>query len=669
MRTGHYVSGQTTGRTPAAWVSVVVTPTIPAGVGETRAALPSTFGGVVACWTRRDHGQWSAVDSGRWEDPADWWAWLERWAHPRRRTWVVAPVASDALTYLRFWERVTRLGGRFERSSPAPAGEGGARRLFPGFTFRRLVLSGKPDIVEYTLHQRSYTWVSLAQYWPSGSSTHPTPTSPSSCSSPPPPTSASHCTSTPTERCAATLQTMRSLAGWWSGLHAGGFGRTIGSLALSYLKSRLTPKSICTHTDTRVQRLERLACHGGRASTWYYGDSRAPRTRRSPDLPPLPSDARWCMRETLYHVDVSSMYPWLMTAIDTPTSLISYDQSPTVKGLAGLVERYCVVANVMLDTPAAEYPHRRGERVVYPTGQFKSVLCGAELSRALRDGVVTAVTSAAIYHRGRPFAAPAGELLALRSQARSAGNPEWESFLKLLSNSSTGKLAQRSCVWVDRPDVWSEVEWGEWPHLDAETGAIVRRRAVAGMVQEQDRDRPSTGTMTACYAHITSAGRDHMRTVRESIPPRSVVSQDTDGLWVTRAGLDAIESAGMLSAPGPGRLRVVEESSYSRWYSPKHYFAAGRWTLAGMSAPLHIAGTLSFWDQWTSNLVRSTCPQPPDVVHLHTREVTLMCVPQDGTVGPDGWQIPFSLPARPKSSPSLHDDPTPDPHLILPDMS
>lgn len=649
MATGHYLTVPTGNATPKCWVGVVVESQVAEGLPEGCTALPAKFCRVTATWTRQARGKWSDPVTKSWDDPAGFWSWLEGYGARQVRTWVVCPVATDALTLLLFWERCDRLGARFRRQLQVRGAPEQMSRVNPAFVFSRLVMRGKPDIVEYTLHQRSYTWLSFGQYWPSELSRQNSQGQRQSSSSASEKGTNSRSTLTPTERSEAITRTMRSLGDWWSGLSAGAFGRTIGSMAYSFLRSRMMPRYFSTHTDIRAQKLERIACHGGRASTWFFGDVVSKDHTQSEHLPPLPRECPWHLAGTLYHVDVSSMYVWLLTQVDTPYKHVTTDYNETPKGLAGLLKWHECVAQVMLDTPVAEYPHRYKDRVIYPTGRFRAVLCGAELRRALADGVVTQVFVVAIYDRGRPFQRAGEELLAMRAAARDEKDEGWETFCKLLGNSVTGKLAQRSSVWADRPKKWAEKDWGEWPEPCPLTGVVTRYRSTAGMVQEMVKDTPSVGTRTACYAHITSAGRHLMRTIRERLPSRSVVSQDTDGLWVTREAWLALGAPRRADPPVPGRLRLVEESTASRWYSPKHYYAAGHWTLAGMCHPVPRSSALSFFDEWTSNLCQTSSPRPPNSIHLHTREVTLALTLADGSVGADGWQVPHCFQGRLKS--------------------
>lgn len=237
--------------------------------------------------------------------------------------------------------------------------------------------------------------------------------------------------------------------------------------------------------------------------------------------------------------------------------------------------------------------------------------------------------------------------------------------MKLLSNSLTGKLAQRSAQWLPRPKIHGEHQWGEWLQVKDGDDAPTRFRALAGMVWELSREAGGTGLLTACYAHITAAGRDHMRLLRAACPPRSVYSQDTDGLWVTRAATEAL-AIGRTTAPtGAGALRLVESSTCTRFHSPKHYYAAGRWVLAGLHNPTPVAADLSCSDHWTDNPIRRSCDAPPSLVDHHARTITLSTIPHDGVIGEDGWATPLELPLRLKPPTPTADGKTPNPQPEL----
>lgn len=645
-RTGHYLKTTSGASAPSALASVVVDTTLSPLAPESAVSIPAHFGGAHLTYTRRTARGWSEPVYRYFDTRVEFWQWLESWHIQKRRLYVFAPVASDALVLLDFWERVDRLGA-LQPGQTTLANEMIRRGITtPAFRFRRLVQRAKPDIIEYSFNSKDYTWLSTQNYWDltldalsSSVGFMRTSTAPSG-------TTNTSTTWTPQERCALYLQAARQLGEWWLSLNAGRCGATIGQCALSFCKSRTAPKAVATHQDDRAIRLERMACHGGRASTWYYGESVALSHDHARCPIPFPRHRQWNLGRTLYHLDVRSMYVSLLASIDTPTKLISISYDETPDGVASLCKRYCVVANVTLKSPVAEYPHRRGLEVWYPVGRYQSILCGDELVAACAAGLVTHVHCTLIYAKGKPFQRAGQELLQMREDARRRNDPGWESFVKLLGNSLTGKFAQRGGLWEERPHKAAERDWGEWIECDFASGKNRRFRAVAGMVTELVRDARGNGLMPAVYAHLTAAGRMMMTRIRAQCPDRSVVSQDTDGMWAIPEAADILRSHLGENEGTPGHLRIVTRSTATRFWSPKHYWAANRWTLSGLHNPSTLAADLSFQDEYTQNTIRGSSHEPPTTVNLVTREVTLSCLPHDGVIGEDGWLIPASLPRR-----------------------
>lgn len=664
--TGHYFGRPAKGHSPACWVSVVVQPSIAAELPEGAAAIPMGFGRVHVVASRRDHGRWCKPQVRSFDTPEGFWRWLELWAWNGRKCYIVSPTASDALTYLRFWDRVELLGGRYKQHVIGPGERVGAGQLQAAFKFDRLVLRGVPDIIEYTFQGKNYLWMSGHQFFQmtedelSDAVLFPRDRDPESGAQ------IVRSTWTDPERAELWHHAMRQLGDWWEGLKAGGWGRTIGAMALNFLRSRVPRPAVATHKCEESIRLERLACHGGRATAWFFGRVGTPEAQGGGAPAALPSTPWDIPSGTLYHVDVKSMYPWLMTQVDLPTSRVMLMGEMSTSSLRSHLRGFCVVALVTVRTEVAEYPHRRGASVLYPVGEYTSVLCGPELERCLAENSVKTVHQAVLYTRGKPFAPAAAELLAMRGEAENTRNSGWSAFVKLLSNSLTGKLAQRKTRWRPLPRYHAEQDWGEWIHWDERTDTMTRRRAIAGMVEEQLREAGGVGTLTACYAHITAAGRCLMRSLREACPPRSVVSQDTDGLWLTEAGVRALKVVPNGHATSPGQLREVGTSDHSRFWGPKHYFAGDRWVLAGLHEHRPTSDGLSFDDTWVDNPVRRGCDAPPQWVIYHGRRVTLSAVPSGGLVGQDGWLQPVRLPLAPGAA-SVFTDPRTDATFTLGD--
>lgn len=179
-----------------------------------------------------------------------------------------------------------------------------------------------------------------------------------------------------------------------------------------------------------------------------------------------------------------------------------------------------------------------------------------------------------------------------------------------------------------------------------------RYRVFAGLVTRYDESDVGVGTLSAIYGHITSYGRDYMRRMRECCPPRSVILQDTDGLWVTMEGLKAIGQAGYTWGIAPGELHDKGTIHEALVYGPKHYWRDGVWTLSGYRHPQYRGAGPTFTNAQTINPLHARPTHPSGSIVRRVSTESLLRVPAGGTLRPDGWVEPWVVPAPIADSPS-----------------
>jgi hypothetical protein len=338
------------------------------------------------------------------------------------------------------------------------------------------------------------------------------------------------------------------------------------------------------------------------------------------------------------------MYPFLLADREYPVRRMSYEEGQPIQMVRMLLNNYAVIASVQMAARVGEYPCRSGDRITYPTGTFDTVLCGDELRDAIDRDEVVRVYRHAAYHRGRPFAEMANTLLEMRAAARANDSPAWELFVKSLSNTFGGKLAQRRGLWERRPNVMPEVDWGEFHSLTMagrdKARTYHRYRALAGLVWEYIQDKQLSRLLGSAFAYLTMYGRRMMLCLRSMCPTQSIVSQDTDGLWVLEKGYQALPVHDPTTDTPPGHLRLVAQSQRGQWYSPKHYWTDRGWTLAGFHGPARVSDGLSFVDTWTRNDVLTSPDVPPTTVEVVERHVNLQCLNVGGQVDQLGWVHP-----------------------------
>lgn len=644
-RKGNYLKRPGRSTAPAALVSVVATTTAdPNGLANGSCEL-ATLRSLLVCVSRRARDKWTGTQEFTFDCADTFWKWFEQWCQTGRRTHVVCPTASEVLTLAGFWGLLENRGARWVRA----AGKGGKDEptppTFRGYTVRRRVLSGCPDIFDYSYEGKSVVWVSARNFY-SGE--------PSELLAGPglgakePGIRPGDATQAPASaartRCRDTLAAFQRLSDWWLELKAGSFALTVGALAERFLRSRVIGAMPCTHKNPDAQRLERLAAHRGRTQCWFYGTVRSEAARPG-DVSCVPPGPFPCIPGEAIHIDVRSMYPYLLATTDLPVKVLATPDRVSVEQLRDYCQTNVCTARVLIESGKAEFPHRCKEGIIYPVGRFSSYLSGLELKRAVEDGDVAKVYECAVYQKGRPFAGAAEELMFLRTRARMFQDDGWELFIKLMSNSMTGKMAQNPSRWVERPFHAPLKAWGEWPEISPADGTVRRFRATAGLVEERVRGEGGRGTLTACYGHLTAACSYYTRKLRELMPPRSVLSLDTDGMWVLTAGLAALEDQGVHFGDEPGSVRVTARSQFSRFWGPKHYYAGRRWVLSGFGGPRRVGTGVTFTDRVKTRGIGNTPVCPPPCAVGSARTVTLALNPVGGSVGADGWLVPRVLPA------------------------
>ena len=334
------------------------------------------------------------------------------------------------------------------------------------------------------------------------------------------------------------------------------------------------------------------------------------------------------------------MYPYLLRECLFPVRHYSYRDRCAAREPQDVAEDFGVIAHVTIRTRVPEYPLRTSKGVIYPTGTFQTTLTGPELLQLRKDGAVMKCHRLTIYDLGRPFQAAAAELIRMRESARANGDLAWEWFTKLVSNALAGKLAQKRGEWVERRDVVPETQWGEWT-IGTNDGVVRRRyRTIAGLTWEYLADKLGGGPARFAFCYLTALGRLHLRKIRSLCPPNSVVSQDTDGLWVTQEGLNALIASNALGGSSAGCLRVASQVSAARFFGPRHYWTDAGWTLAGFSAPTVMSNGLEVVDHKRLNPLCWSPDEPPLATFTRQRRVKLDVKRTGQVVDADGWAHP-----------------------------
>lgn len=637
-RIGRYVRPGVRASAPGVLFSLVIDPTVSPGDASGR-VTEYQFGSAAVCVSRWRNGRWTKPTSATADTPRELFRFMNAQADPGRRNYVVCPSVGEYLSLSRFWERTDPLDVIY---APQHVGQVGRSRRKPAarkLVIRRVVMSPRVGILDYCQHGVRWLWLSAGQYFAADEES----VARSMGWSWPDTGAAGAGDGRPyrskRDRASMWLDTFQQLSVWWRKNAKCAWGLTAASMSFGILRTHVPERTLCTHSDGRVHQLERHSAFGGRAAVWYFGDVGEPRGGAQVGAAAPPRSKYGSIPGPLVNLDVRSMYPSILRDYAFPVKLRSYRDRCRPGDAQGFAQSYGVVARVTIETAAAEYPERVGDRIYYRTGRFTTTLTGPELCELRRDGRVLATHEIAVYDLGRPFRDASAALIDMRRAAQCDRRPAWELFAKLLANGLAGKLAQRKGTWEHVPDKAPPYPWGEWIVADARGRQPARYRAVAGITFRYKPDPNGEGPHTAAFAYLAAYGRLLMRHVRESLPERSVVAQDTDGIWCLLKLVAGARCVKWQGGGAAGDLVPRERADAGRWYTPKHYWTSDGWTLAGFRMPEVEPDGLTVRDTFRLDNTGRPSYSAPVSVSVLRRTSKLRPESHGMRIGPDGWAV------------------------------
>lgn len=617
------------------------------------------FQRVWVCESHRIRENWTDPHAQCFEDVDTFWDYLETGTRPGRRIHVYCPHTFEALNLLQFWKRIEEHGctnappkkpKKAKPQDPAELVSSALRRKAAlarsaapkdrSYRIKDVTEGATASIVRYWTNERSFLWTNFNQYVTASEDEVHTTVYHRHPALPAKKERSSAAKRDPRLRVSMWCRFFVKLCKWWIQKDGGPWGPSVASLAYSFLRRRIVPETLLTHRHDSAAGLEEEAIFGGRRTVWYFGnvgtvDDWAAHGNDAPTRSPhgeLPAG--------MTHHDVRSMYPYLLSRMPFPVQLMTVRREPSVAAIRDALGHYGVIAACTVETDVPEYPHRTPAGIRYPTGRFRTTLAGPELATALSAGRVMKVHGANFYALGHPFRDTCEELLALRSFYRAEHEFAMETFSKSLANAMSGKLAQRTHVWLPRPKTVAPHRWGPWSRLNADTGAITTFRVLAGMVWERCQAENKTRPLAACYAYLTSYGRELMRFIRALCPPRSVLAQDTDGIWTTDAALPALYGGGDTDPPDAGELRVTLRTPVGRFFGAQHYWWGPAWVLAGTDVVEIKPNTDRADRRQVSHATFTTSRTPDGCVIENVKEIYLGRPQTHDAIDADGWTVP-----------------------------
>lgn len=605
----------------------------------------------VAVWAnagRRKGDQWlRPADPHRFTLP-QFWDWIDSLCASGRRVFVVSPNAADLLTLAEFWPLVEV--GRYDVKRPPAADRVNERgRTVKGkpWTGRHTMKRGC-DIVTARGAKGSLMFCSSSNYLPA---TIPELAAAVGYELPPVDRESPDgfpVEQHPSDQVAVLARFFRQAISKWVRDDCGPWRTTAATCALALWQRKFLVLPVTRHQVPEACQLEQDAGHNGRASAWFFGDVGQLRELPAGAAPP-PDQSDWPMPDSLCHkVDFRSMHPFILQTELFPVKWRStVDDFPQHK-IPSHVMHGGLIARVELDTSVGEYPLRTKDGVRYPVGRFWTTLAGPELLQAHRDGVIRTMGQTSIYHAGRPFKEMMTYLLNSRQKCLRSNPPDpaGDLWFKQLGNAFGGKFGQKTRTLVAEPLLSVDKAWGPVVLPKREGQGHDLGLVVKGLVYREVVGGVNGRLLAAVFAYLTSYVRVKMRHLRATIGAPDVLAQDTDGLWLTDRGAALASERRLLLSDRPGQLRLCGVSFYSRFFTPRHYYQDGRWTLSGYCDCRQMDGPNRVRERLTLNPGRRMPDTPPVQVvdRIRVKELTFLSTPRHA--GPNGWALPDEIDRR-----------------------
>lgn len=414
---------------------------------------------------------------------------------------------------------------------------------------------------------------------------------------------------------------MQACVTWWDFIKEndlGGFANTLAGQSMRAFRHRFMHHKILIDDNEDATAISRAAYYGGRTECFRLGN----------------------IKHQTWLFDVNSMYPAVMRGNLYPTVLVGHDLNPSIKDLEQWLLKYCCCADITLETTSPAYPVRRGSKLIFPTGTFRTVLATPELSRLLSLGAIKKVHAVAIYQRREIFTDFVDFFYAERQRAQAEGRTVDSLLYKILMNSLYGKFGQRGLIWEREKDT-DDLTARSWEEYDLDTMTTTRYRQLGGLVQRQETESESKDSHPAIAAHVTAYARLLLWDMINTAGRENVYYVDTDSLLVNAMGKKRLH--GICDAQRLGSLKEEATFKDAEIWGPKDYrFGEKRKTKGVKKSAVWTdknAVTQQHWSTLKAH-IRGGGTEPPST---HTVRKELKRQYNKGTVLKNGQVVPFEL--------------------------
>jgi len=332
------------------------------------------------------------------------------------------------------------------------------------------------------------------------------------------------------------------------------FRRTIASLAFSSFRHKFMKHDIWVHTHKDVTAVERRAYAGGRNEAFFIGTT----------------------TEKIYYLDINSMYPYVMKQNTFPVKNLTFKKKVSICEVEQLLGNgYLMCADCDINTGVPIF-HLKGEKLLFPTGEFQTSLSTPEIKEGVSRGIITKISNAAIYDGANIFSEYVQYFYMKRLEAKEQGNKVLNYFYKIMLNSLYGKFGQRAQQWEKINDANIDECC-----VESRNGIHNIKIFGGGEWKKTGEFEEAFDSFPAVAAHVTAYARMLLYTYVEKVGIENVFYCDTDSLFVNGQGYQNLLSD--INPSELGKLKVENISDVTTIRGCKDYIFNDVAKLKGVS--------------------------------------------------------------------------------------
>jgi hypothetical protein len=364
---------------------------------------------------------------------------------------------------------------------------------------------------------------------------------------------------------------------------------TASSQAMAAYRYRYIPQTIYSHQVEEVRQLERESYYGGQFRVFRLGEF---------------SGQFVCC-------DVNSLFPSVMREGLFPIKLHRWCTDGPWRSSKPNFDPARSVAEVWIWSGDEDYPRREDGAPFPATGYYRTVLAGAELERAFRDGHAVHWRRWAQYHCAPLFAEFVDDLYSLRVACKESGREDYAQFAKLLLNSLYGKFGQRGGDLIYRANAKPPIEWGKWVEGSFDLTQRREYQVCAGEAYEMVDRKELRGSCPIISSFIAAAARERMLELRRKLPAESIYYQAVDSFILDSVGYELLKGQGLLDPSQLGKLKVSGESESLKIHGHGWYQIGERHVLPGRKKEI-LGETAAGYSQLAFEGIKSHFFREPD---------------------------------------------------------